>query len=293
MLLICGVAAGASLAQTAPKAPPAPSPQPALGPGAPAPAGTIDLRPKFRTGQQIRYIFDQTAKNTVKSQDPNDTTLDQDQKQAQRLGLVMKVVQAGDEGATIQVVYESIKVTLDTPDGIAEYDSTKPKAKPVGAPPSPKPPATRPTPLPKSPAAPPPSAPGTDPIQELADLDMNASLALIVGPMVGTTITVKTDRAGAITSVSGGDALGGGIGGIGGAGGLGGMGGSLVPSPSAVANWLVAGLGGPGNRGFARVGETWTNNDALTGTPRKHAFAVARNPDDGGDAWRAAFGAFT
>ena len=33
------------------------------------------------------------------------------------------------------------------------------------------------------------------------------------------------------------------------------MGGALVPSPSAVASWLVSGLGGPGNKGFARVGD--------------------------------------
>lgn len=267
MVLICGMAAGASLAQTSPASAPANAPKQTPEPGAAAPAGTIDLRPKFRTGQLIRYIFDQTARNTVKSQDPNDTTLDQDQKQTQRLGFVMKVVQAGDEGATIQVVYESIKVTLDTPEGVAEYDSTKPKAKPASAPPATKQPPARSTPGAQPPAAPTQPVPSADPLKDIGDMDMNGSLALIVGPMVGTTITVKTDRAGAITSVSGGDALGGGIGGLGGAGAMGGMGGSLVPSPSAVANWLVAGLGGPGNKGYARVGETWTNNDALSGTP--------------------------
>jgi hypothetical protein len=80
--------------------------------------------------------------------------------------------------------------------------------------------------------------------------------------MVGTTITVKTDRNGGITSVSGGDGLGGAMGGLGLPGG-----GGLVPSPSQMANWLVAGIGGPGNRGFARVGESWTNSDSLSGTP--------------------------
>ncbi len=278
MLLICGSAAGACFAQTAPITTPSNVPKqtvPEPGATTPAPAGTIDLRPKFRTGQQIRYIFDQTAKSTVKSQDPNDTSLDQDQKQTQRIGLAMKVVQAGDEGATIQVVYESIKVTLNTPDGVAEFDSTKPTnkpgAKPIGGQPGAKqPPARSTTPVKtpgSSPNSPPTPAPAADPLKDIGDMNMNGTLALVVGPMVGTTITVKTDRTGAITSVTGGDALGGGMGGLGGAGGMGGMGGSLVPSPSAVANWLVSGLGGPGNKGFARVGESWTNNDSLSGTP--------------------------
>ena len=273
MLVICGVAAGASLGQTSPASTPTSVPKQTPDTGTPLPAGSIDLRPKFRAGQQIKYVYEQTAKNTVKSQDPSDTTLDQDQKQTQRIGLVMKVVQAGDDGATIQVVYETIKVTLDTPDGVAEYDSTKPKTKPAPSAPASKQPPARSTPggkspTSKTPAAPAQPAPNADPLKDIADMDMNGTLGLIVGPMVGATITVKTDRAGAITSVSGGDALGGAMGGLGGAmGGMGGMGGALVPSPSAVANWLIAGLGGPGNKGYARVGETWTNNDALSGTP--------------------------
>ncbi len=264
IILTCGLSSGLALAQPIPLPPPTSVPQPPT----PLPAGAIDLRPKFRAGQQIKYIFDQAAKSTLKSQDPTDTTLDQDQKQTQRIGLVMNVVQAGDEGATIQVVYESIKVTLDTPDGVAEYDSTKPAAKPTGAKPiggqpATKRPASHPGTPTKAPATTPdtPPLPSGDPLKDLGDLDMSGTLALIVGPMVGTTITVKTDRAGAITSVSGGETLGGSF------GGLGGLGGALVPSPTAVANWLVSGLGGPGNKGFARVGETWTNTDALSGTP--------------------------
>ncbi len=270
MLVICGFATGASLGQTLPSSTPSSVPKQTPDAGTPLPAGAIDLRPKLRAGQQIRYVYEQTAKNTVKSQDPNDTTLDQDQKQTQRIGLVMKVVQAGDDGATIQVVYDTIKVTLDTPDGVAEYDSAKPKPKAAPSAPASRQPPARSTPGGKSPTSttpgtPAPTTPNTDPLKDIADMDMNGTLGLIVGPMVGATITVKTDRAGAITSVSGGDALGGAMGGLGGA--MGGMGGAMVPSPSAVANWLVAGLGGPGNKGFARVGETWTNNDALSGTP--------------------------
>ena len=189
--------------------------------------------------------------------------MDQDQKQTERIGLTFKVVQAGDEGATIQVVYDSIKVSLTTPDGVAEYDSAKPALKkptptstPVTTPSGPR--TTRPgTKSPPTPAQPAPAS--ADPLKDIADMDMNGMLGQIVGPMVGTIITVKTDRAGAITSVSGGDALGGGLGGLGGLGAAG-----VVPNPSAVANWLVAGMGG---KTSARIGETWTNNDSLAGTP--------------------------
>jgi hypothetical protein len=284
----CGAAAGLSLAQTpavptpsnVPKqSPPTGGSGPATGPEVAVPTGAVDLRPKFRTGQVIKYVFDQAAKSSVKSQDPSDTMLDQDQKQAQRLRLSMKVVQAGDDGATIQVVYDSIKVTLTTPDGVAEYDSTKPttkpNSKPIGGQPAPSsktPAKSQPFTRPGSPATSPNATPttnpgGADPLKDIADMDMNGMLGLMVGPMVGTTITVKTDRTGAITSVTGGEALGGSMGGAAGLGGMGGMGGSLVPSPSAVANWLVSGLGGPGNKGYARVGESWTNNDSLSGTP--------------------------
>jgi hypothetical protein len=226
--------------------PPKPSPT-TQRPSDFSPVGAIDLRPKFRSGQQIHYVFDQNAKSAIKSLDPNDTTLDQDQEQTERIGLTMKVVEAGDEGATIQVVYDSIRLTLKTPDGTAEYDSAKIKA-----------PAKSPTD--KAPASPAPA--GSDPLKAIADLDMNGMLGLIVGPMVGSVVTVKTDRNGAISSVSGGDALGGSMAGLGLPGG-----GGLVPSPTQMANWLVAGVGGPGNGGLAHVGESWTDNDSLSGTP--------------------------
>ena len=231
-------------------------------PPTPTPSGEVDLRPKFKPGQQIRYSFDQTAKSTLKSQDPTDAALDQDQLQTEHIALVLKVIESTDEGSTIQVVYESIKVRLMTPDGPAEYDSTKPPPK--------KPAPTQPAPTQPAPTHPAPPAsrfpakslpPAPDPLKDIADMDISSMLGLVVGPMVGTTITVKTDKFGAISSVSGGDSLGGPL------SGLGGMGASLVPSPSAVANWLVAGLGGPGNKGLARVGESWTNSDALSGTP--------------------------
>ncbi len=273
-ILIAAVGSTAALAQ-----PPASSAPRQTTPAAP---GQVDLRPKFKTGQQTRYSFDQTAKNTIKTDDPDDAAA-QEQLQTEHITLLLKVVESGDAGSTIQVVYESIKVRLMTDDGPAEYDSTKPAAKkpapaqapapsPSRTPSRPGTPATTPTTTPAKPA------PNLDPLKQIADMDASGMLAQMVGPMVGATITVKTDNSGAITSVSGGESLGGAL------PGLGGMGGSLVPSPTAVANWLVAGLGGPGNKGVAHVGETWTNKDALSGTPvgsfnmnTKHTLKSASN----------------
>jgi hypothetical protein len=215
--------------------------------------GEVDLRTKFKAGQQTRYIFEQNSKNAVKSLDGTGGAAEtvQEQQQSERIGLLLKVVESGDAGATIQVVYESIKLTLKTGDDTMEFDSTKVK-------PAPK--TTTPAKTPATPGKPGTQAPTSgdpmDPLQQFADKD---PLELIVGPMVGTTVTVKTDKNGAITSVSGGEGLGGGLGGLGGM-----AGGGLLPSPSQMANWLVAGMGG---KSSARVGETWTNSDALSGTP--------------------------
>jgi hypothetical protein len=268
-------AKGTQPAQPAPTTPPSETTQPStLPPTTRRPeepsTGTVDLRPKFKAGQQIRYVFDQVAKNQIKSSDPSDNSMDQDQEQTERIGLVMKVVEAGDDGATIQVVYESIKVTLKTPDGPAEYDSTKPKptAKSPSPTPSTKSPTKPGTPTIKSPSTT-PAPGGSDPLKDIADLDTSGMLGLIVGPMVGSVITVKTDKNGAVTSVSGGEALGGGMGLPGGGG--------MVPNPTQMANWLVAGVGGPNNSGRAKVGESWTDNDSLAGTPVGSFKMVTKN----------------
>ncbi len=217
---------------------PAPAKPAETEPGIPR-LGDVDLRPKFRAGQQTRYVFEQTSKNQVSSLDGGAET-DQKQEQNNRIGLVVKVVESGEAGATVQVVYESIKVSIKSGDEVMEFDSQKIAKKPAAAPPAGRPDAD------------------ADPLGAIGDLDAGGMLGLIVGPMVGTTITVKTDHNGAITSVSGGESLGGGLGGLGGAGA------GLVPSPRPVANWLGVGVGG---KSSARVGETWTSTDAMNGTP--------------------------
>lgn len=201
----------------------------------------VDLRPKFKKGQELRYVMEVDGKNKIVSKSNED--LNQDQTMSQRIGLVMRVKEAGDDGATLEVVYESIRVVMDTPDGKAEFDSAKAKKKPDASKPKPGQPAGAP-------------AGGGNALDDL--------LAQIIGPMVGTRLEVKTDKNGAITSVTGGEALSGGaieglLGGT--AGGPGGM----VPSGKSAANWLTGGI--PGSDGRVRIGQTWTNTDDLGSTP--------------------------
>lgn len=220
--------------------------------------GPVDLRPKFRPGTEVRYAFQQRSASVFTPTD--DPKAKQDQKMDQSIGLLMRVTEASDQGATLQIVYESVRIKLVTPDDKGEFDSTRPES------PKPAPGQTGKPPAPgkSSPPAPPvpdrafPAIPGLP-----DDMSLDSMLKMIAGPSVGTIITVKTDASGQITSVSGGESLGGGaLAGLGGLGG--GLGGAMMPHPSQMANWLVASIGG---RPSARVGESWTNSDKLAGSP--------------------------
>ena len=261
-------------------APPGTVPRDARPDDARAPQGadqTIDLRPKYRAGEQLRYVMQLDSRNRVQPVTPSkdraeDEELTTDQQQNQRVGLLIRVVEAGPEGAKLQLVYESIRLSLDLPGGRAEFDSTRPRtpASPASQP------ATRPAP-------PSPGAPAQPPIDE----DMSKLLEQLISPMVGTTLDLTTDASGNITKVSGGDALSGagafadllksltqggaagGPAGTGGAGGIPGLSGmpGMPGMPGASApggNWLTGSSGASVPR---RVGESWTNTDALGSTP--------------------------
>lgn len=244
----------------------------------------IDLRPKYRAGEQMRYVMQLDSRNRVKpvtpAKDPaEDEDVTSDQQQNTRLGLLVRVVQSGPEGAKLQVVYESIRLSLDLPGGRAEFDSTRPT---TPASPSTNP-STKPTPRPAparspSPASTPPGAPA----QPAIDEDMSKLLEQLISPMIGTTLELTTDPSGNVTSVTGGDALSGagafadllkgltqGAGGAGGGGAMPGVGGltGLPGMPGTTpsgGNWLS---GTSGSAGLRRVGESWTNTDALGSTP--------------------------
>lgn len=224
----------------APRALPAAIAQPADDPG-PAtrkPADRrIDLRPKFKLGDQIRYTMNIDTSSDVKS--PSLPELDQKQVMRQEIGLLIRVVEAGDEGATIELVYERVKVAIESDAITAEYDSGAPGK------------STRPSS--RQPAKKPASPPSQDPLSPggLGDMDDADILAATMQGIVGSVMTIKLDSAGNIVNVSGGGSLTppGGVGAIGGQGG---------------GSWLVA---SPGQSGFANLGETWSTTSTLGGTP--------------------------
>ncbi len=233
-----------------------PARPPASGGDQPATGGLIDLRPRFRAGQSIRYVYEQTARNSVRSPEKDDETLNTDSELSQRLGLVMRTVRADDTGTTIELEYESVRVKYKTDAEEGAFDSAARQTPSPGAAPATKPGA---------PAKPAPEAP-QPPADPLAALDLNAMLEAMFRPMVGSRVTVELDRTGAIRSVSGGSAPGGGLG-AGGAGipGLGAGGSGLAPDPRQIASWLVQGASG--SNGLVRVGQSWTNADSVGNTP--------------------------
>lgn len=239
--------------------------KPERNPPAPTPGGLIDLRPKFRAGQTIRYVFQQTALNKVRGPDKDDDTLNTDSELSQRIALVMRTTRADRDGSTIELVYESVRVTYKAGDEEAVFDSSKPKTAPTPAPGTTPPAKPAPSAPAKSPSA--PAQPGTPPepapIDPLAALDLDAMLETMLRPMVGSKVTVDLDASGAITNVSGGQAPGGALGPTGALPGLGGAG--FLPDPKQLADWLVNGAAG--STGMVRVGQTWANADALGNTP--------------------------
>lgn len=246
--------------------------EPPKAPKAPVPEGrTVNLRPKFHVGRDTRYQFDLNSANKLKSTITPE--IDGDQTLTQSIGLKLHTVEVTEDGATVELIYENVKATLETADFRAAFDSSKPASSRGQQPATTQPGTTRPgrTNTPAS-GSKPNRTKGTG-----SDPDMDSLLAQIMQPMVGTKLTMKVDKDGNITSVSGGDSLAGGgggleglLGGLGGSGlgGLGGIGGIGVPTAGkgggGPMSWVIT---GPAQKPVVHVGESWTNNDSLSGTP--------------------------
>lgn len=194
----------------------------------------VDLRPRYVSGQQVRYTMETVSRSELKCDEVPE--MDGKQSMGQTICLTLKVVEAGSDGATLQLIYDTVKVKFESEDGAAEFDSAAPVR-----------PASK------------------RPAQPQADPEMSKMLESLVRGMVGAKIEIKTDAAGNIVSVSG-------DGGISSAArsfmqsagqnipGLPGV----LPSGGEMAKWLVRGTH---NTGLASVGESWTNEDSLGGTP--------------------------
>lgn len=240
---------------------------PPTGAREPAPgAREVDIRPRFELGRVTRYRFELRSDNKLTA--PNTPEIEGDQKMVQTITLVMKPTAVTDDGATVELVYESIKASLETEDFLATFDSAGGGGGGGGAGGSGRTANPGRTPNTTTPSSPTNNkgTGGKSGAAAKVDPEMSELLAQIMQPMVGTTLTLQLDPAGNIRKVSGGGALAGG-GGLGALGGIGGMGGVSMPSAGGAAspmNWLI---NGPGQRSKVRVGESWTNNDSLGGTP--------------------------
>ena len=196
----------------------------------------VDLRPRFLPGQTTRYEMQVNSRSQLSSKELPE--LDQKQLMKQTLRLSLKVIEAGSDGATLELVYDAAKISFENDDFSAEYDSAK--APPTG-------PAT------------------TKPADPLDLADPSKMLESLVKGMVGAKMTLKTDAAGNIVSMTGDggvsgmsksfmNSVGGSVPGLSGA----------LPSGGDAAKWII---NGPRPSGMARVGESWTNEDSLGGTP--------------------------
>jgi len=110
-LLVLGSPVGIALAQTETK------------PKMTAASGEVDLRPKFRKGQEVRFAMDL---NIVSEQGAGESQIKSTTKQ--QIGLLLRVKEVANSGAaTVDLVYESLKFETDGPTGKISFDSAKPK----------------------------------------------------------------------------------------------------------------------------------------------------------------------
>lgn len=128
-----------------------------LAPHAHAQKQIVDLRPKWEKGQQIRYRMDvsssgktisgaqsatpggKAAKPTPKNKarpdpdsdpDPADLGINLDQSMLQSVDLRMKVVDTNPEGgAVVHLIYDSLKLSMNSDGAKTEFDSARPKEK--------------------------------------------------------------------------------------------------------------------------------------------------------------------
>lgn len=114
--LMCLGPAGVALGQRA--ADPAKTATPGVG------DRSVDLRPKFKAGDQHRFKvnFDAVSKQSLaEAGEPTQTN-------SQEIGLLLRVKSTDPEtGSTLELVYESLKVKMTLPIGEVEFDSAKPK----------------------------------------------------------------------------------------------------------------------------------------------------------------------
>lgn len=164
---------------------PPPAPQPKDQ--ARSPEGRYDLRPKFERGQTIKLKLevtnlaeqpaididmlddpDEKPKKPARPSQANGKREVEKTKSRIEFGIVMKVKEVDAAGnSTVDMTFQTVKVSVDGPGMKEEFDSTKP-AKPAPA----------------------------------GEIDI---IGTVLKPLVGTTMSMTVDRAGNISNVTGGD----------------------------------------------------------------------------------------
>lgn len=87
----------------------------------------VNLRPKFEKGQETRLKMDISNVMSMGGQGPMAGT---EQKLKQEIGLVLKVKDSDPEkGATVELVYESLKFKAEAAGNVMEFDSAQPVQK--------------------------------------------------------------------------------------------------------------------------------------------------------------------
>jgi hypothetical protein len=241
-------------------------------------AALVDLRPKWERGQVIRYRMTQNSSSAMPDGQDSKKTLTITNDQTIEFSLRVREVNRSSGEATVEMVYDAVKIKLDGGPIEVDFDSKTSTPKPAPA---------------KKPAGGGGGGGGgsKDPLDALGEalgglqnLDPKAMLNEHFQKMVGMTLTMTIDSRGVITSVSGGSELdatgllsamggGGGAGGAGGGGGGGrgggGGGGGGRPPPAAQLGGSIFGPIGTAESGFtglARVGQKWTHvNDLSVG----------------------------
>lgn len=139
-------------------------------PAPPARAQPVDLRPRWETGQQHRFRMELSSATSLNL--TGEKGGDDKRSIKQDIAFRLRVVEARPEAdSTIELIYDSIKVSMDTGEGKGSFDSTKSGG-----------------------ASKPPT-------------EGEKTLESLFKPLVGAKLTLLIDPAGNITSVTGGEAF--------------------------------------------------------------------------------------
>lgn len=187
----------------------------------------VDLRPKFRVGEDLRYVM-LLENDGVTEMPPLESSK---QTSRQRVEFRLRTIETDPQkGSTVELIYEAIRVTIQSGDTTIEYDSTKPAAGGRGR--------------------------GKDRGRDADPLapDQSADLAQALSPVVGTTLTLTVQPDGTISRVTGGGEL---------SGALAGRFAGPIADPQGVKDLFGPIFTTRGPSGSARVGETWRHEDLI------------------------------